>query len=152
MAQSKSKSKSKFYIINVEGCVEPLAIGPFLSVKKRDKTARYIHDEQSEEDAIFWAEVTFDGILKVGAYANAFFNKTVKEARREETVAAMLVAAVSEGGGLRDAAAVRAGRLVATRWGAAGIRALEAAFPRIEGADDARLHYLALLAASPHRG
>ena len=72
--------KPKYYLIDVFGCVEPTAVGPFDTDEERDAQAKIIHAGQSEEDALFWANVDKEGNLVVGAFCNNDFREEEEEA------------------------------------------------------------------------
>jgi len=61
----------KRFVLQVEGGVEPMLVGPFKSAKKRDRSARKIRNA-NEEDGVFWLNVTSKGRVDLGAYTNGF--------------------------------------------------------------------------------
>ena len=63
----------KYYLIAVEGSIEPEAIGPFRGGRKRDDEAKKVRAQQGDDDALFWADVDEKGNLNVGAYSGGFF-------------------------------------------------------------------------------
>ena len=65
-----------FYLIDVDGCVDPSALGPYDTCEERDKEAKRVRARQKETDALFWADVVPRGTLKVGAYTAGFLNGT----------------------------------------------------------------------------
>jgi hypothetical protein len=65
--------KKNYYLIEVEGGVEPTAHGPYSTEHKRDNAARQIHPRQEEDDGLFWADIDERGTLAVGSYVAGFF-------------------------------------------------------------------------------
>lgn len=65
--------EKRYYLIEVEGGVEPSIQGPFQTEDERDDAAKQIHAAQEEDDGLFWADVDEDGGLTVGAYMAGFF-------------------------------------------------------------------------------
>lgn len=59
------------YVLQIEGCVEPLLLGPFSSAKERDDRAK-LERNLHENDGVFWLNVSPDGEPEVGAYSNGF--------------------------------------------------------------------------------
>ena len=66
--------KRKYYVIYVEGGVEPSVEGPFFTDQLRDVAARHAHRGQDVDDAVFWADVDKGGELIIGSYPSAFFS------------------------------------------------------------------------------
>jgi hypothetical protein len=66
--------ETKYYLIEVDGGVEPFAQGPFSTEDERDEIAKEIHASQNENDYLFWADVQESGVLTVGSYAAAFLS------------------------------------------------------------------------------
>ena len=67
------------YLIDVWGCVEPSLMGPYSSVKQRDRVAKEKNKKQSNEDALFWLDVDVQGMPTVGAFTNTFFEEEEDE-------------------------------------------------------------------------
>ncbi len=65
--------RRRYYLIGVEQGVEPFTIGPFRTAKERDAIAQQVHDNQEEDDSLFWANIDEKGLLIVGSFAAAFF-------------------------------------------------------------------------------
>ena len=65
--------KKKYYLIEVEGGVEPIVRGPYRTKLKRDNTAKQMRLSQEEDDSLFWADIDETGRLTIGAYAAGFF-------------------------------------------------------------------------------
>ena len=65
--------KKNYYLLEVEGGVEPSVQGPYHTEDERDRAAKQIHRKQEEDDALFWADVDDAAVLTVGAYAAGFF-------------------------------------------------------------------------------
>ena len=63
-----------YYLIEVDGGVEPFAQGPFGTEDERDEIAKEIRARQNENDYLFWANVDERGVLTVGSYMAAFFS------------------------------------------------------------------------------
>ena len=63
----------KYYLIEVEGGIEPFAQGPFGTEDERDEIAREIRAGMDEDDCLFWADIDERGVLTVGSYDAAFF-------------------------------------------------------------------------------
>lgn len=64
--------QTNYYVVHVVGCVDPELVGPYSSRHYRNKKARLIRNNNSDEDAIFWMNVSRGGQVKIGAYSNAF--------------------------------------------------------------------------------
>ncbi len=62
----------KYYLIEVEGAVEPSARGPFATEDEQDEAAKQIRATQEEDDCLFWADVDERGVLTVGSYMAGF--------------------------------------------------------------------------------
>lgn len=65
----------KYYLIAVDGGVEPTVLGPFGSEEERKLTAIRVHSNQEPEDSLFGAEVGESGELEVWSYGAPFFEK-----------------------------------------------------------------------------
>ncbi len=65
--------EKRYYLIEVEGAVEPYARGPFNTEDERDNAAKQIRARQDEDDCLFWADVDENGGLTVGSYMAGFF-------------------------------------------------------------------------------
>jgi hypothetical protein len=81
--------KTTYYVLVVEGCVEPSLSDPFKSWLARDKEARRVCNEgvdnhgDTENNGVFWLDVTPDGKVEVGAYSNGFMEADEDEAARK---------------------------------------------------------------------
>ena len=64
--------KKIFYLLAVEGGVEPCVKGPYQTEEERDCAAQEIHEEQEEDDGLFWVDID-DSALTVGSYHSGFF-------------------------------------------------------------------------------
>ena len=62
-----------YYLIKVEGCVEPFVRGPYRTTHERDEAAKLIHKNLEEDDALFWANTDKIGRLIVGSYPSRFY-------------------------------------------------------------------------------
>jgi hypothetical protein len=56
-----------YYLLIVEGDVEPLLLGPYKSFYSRDRRARAEKATRGDHDGIFWLDVT-NNKPKVGAF------------------------------------------------------------------------------------
>ena len=65
--------KKKYYLLEVEGGVEPIVRGPYRGEIKRHSAAKQIRLSQEEDDGLFWADIDVAGGLTIGAYAAGFF-------------------------------------------------------------------------------
>jgi hypothetical protein len=65
--------KKKYYLLAVEGGVEPFVQGPYETEDERDHAAEQIHRGQEEDDGLFWADIDDAAGLTVGSYAAGFF-------------------------------------------------------------------------------
>jgi hypothetical protein len=65
--------KKNYYLLEVEGGVEPSVQGPYETEYQRDRAAKQIRRRQEEDDGLFWADVDDAAVLTVGAYAAGFF-------------------------------------------------------------------------------
>lgn len=77
------KAKTTFYVLVVEGGVEPSLSNPFKSWEDRDKEAKKVRNEgvpsvifdgkgDPAENGVFWLDVSADGKVQVGSYSNGF--------------------------------------------------------------------------------
>lgn len=71
--------KKFYYLIEVEGGVEPIVRGPYPTKHERDNAAKQIRRMQQEDDGLFWANIDEQAMLTVGAYAAGFFWKDSTE-------------------------------------------------------------------------
>ena len=71
--------KNNYYLIEVEGGVEPTVHGPYHTKHERDNAAKQIRRRQQEDNALFWADIAEAGILAVGPYTAGFFWQESKE-------------------------------------------------------------------------
>ncbi len=71
--------KKTYYLIEVQGGIEPLTRGPFQDEHKRDVRAKSIHKALSLDDSLFWADVDEAGGLIVGSYTAGFFSEEYKQ-------------------------------------------------------------------------
>lgn len=65
--------KKRYYLIEVEGGVEPIVHGPYRNRDEQDNAAKQIHRIQEEDDGLFWAEVDEARVLTVESYSAGFF-------------------------------------------------------------------------------
>ena len=65
--------KKKYYLLEVEGGVEPIVRGPYRAKIERDSAAKQIRLSQEDDDGLFLADVDVTGGLTIGAYAAGFF-------------------------------------------------------------------------------
>ena len=71
--------KKNYYLLEVEGGVEPIVCGPYRTKHERDKAAKQIRRKQQENDSLFWADIDGAGTLSVGTYTAGFFWLEPKE-------------------------------------------------------------------------
>lgn len=64
--------ENRYYLIEVEGGIEPFTQGPFETENERDEIAKEIHAAMGEDDCLFWADVDDRGVLTVGSYMAGF--------------------------------------------------------------------------------
>jgi hypothetical protein len=65
--------KKNYYLLEVEGGVEPIVHGPYHTKKERNNAAKQIHRKQQEDDGLFRADIDDIGTLAAGAYRAGFF-------------------------------------------------------------------------------
>ena len=65
--------KTKYYLLEVEGGVEPIVRGPYGTEDEQDSAARKIRRTQEEDDGLFWTEIDETGALVAGSYMAGFF-------------------------------------------------------------------------------
>jgi hypothetical protein len=65
--------ETKYYLLEVEGGVEPVVRGPYATEDQRDNAAKKIRRTQEEDDGLFWAEIDETGALVAGSYTAGFF-------------------------------------------------------------------------------
>ncbi len=65
--------KKNYYLLEVEGGIEPSVQGPYQTEDERDRVAKQVRRRQEEDDGLFWADFDEAAILTVGAYAAGFF-------------------------------------------------------------------------------
>jgi hypothetical protein len=65
--------KNNYYLIEVEGGVEPAVHGPYRTKHERDNAAKQIHQRQEEDDGLFWVDINEVGVPTIGAYIAGFF-------------------------------------------------------------------------------
>jgi len=65
--------KKNYYLIEVEGGVEPIARGPYQTEPERDNAAKQIRRRQEEDDGLFWVDIDERGTLAIGSYMASFF-------------------------------------------------------------------------------
>ena len=65
--------KTTYYLIEVEGGVEPCVHGPYQTEEERDNAAKQIRNKQEDDDGLFMADVDEKGFLTVKSYVAGFF-------------------------------------------------------------------------------
>ena len=65
--------KKKYYLLEVEGGVEPIVRGPYHTKRERDNAAKKIRRRQQEDDGLFSADIDKVAALTVDAYSAGFF-------------------------------------------------------------------------------
>lgn len=69
-----------YYLIPVDGGIDPEVRGPFRSDGERDAAALKIREhEQDENDVLFWLDVDPNGEPTIGAYSGGFFGEDLEE-------------------------------------------------------------------------
>ena len=71
--------KKNYYLLEVEGGVEPIVRGPYRTKLERDNAAKQIRPGQQEDDGLFWVEIDEVGVLTIGAYMARFFWQNSQE-------------------------------------------------------------------------
>ena len=77
--------KRNYYLIEVEGGVEPIVRGPYHTKEERNNAAKRIRRRQQEDDGLFWADIDEAGTLAAGAYRAGFFWDEPTEAADSES-------------------------------------------------------------------
>ena len=67
--------KKKYYLLEVEGSVEPSVQGPYETEDERDRATKQIRRRQEEDDGLFWADIDEGAVLTVGPYTAGFFRE-----------------------------------------------------------------------------
>ena len=74
----RNKKLTKYYVLFVEGDIEPSLLGPYKTQKERDAKARELKINEegyaNDENGIFWMDVT-NGVPEVGFYNGGFFEE-----------------------------------------------------------------------------
>ena len=65
--------KQPYYLIGVQGGVDPFVQGPYQTEDERDEAATQIREAQEEDDSLFWAVIDEASGLSVGPYKAGFF-------------------------------------------------------------------------------
>jgi hypothetical protein len=65
--------KKTYYLLVIEGGVEPFLRGPYQTEDERDNAAKQIRRSCDEDDGLFWADIDEAALPTVGAYGTAFF-------------------------------------------------------------------------------
>jgi len=65
--------KKNYYLIEIEGGVEPTVQGPYQTEPERDNAAKQIRRRQEEDDGLFWVDIDERGTLAIGSYMASFF-------------------------------------------------------------------------------
>lgn len=63
----------KYFLLIVEGDVEPIAKGPYESDEARDRAAINEKRERGDQDGIYWLNVSERGLPFTGSYSGKFF-------------------------------------------------------------------------------
>ena len=71
--------KKNYYLIEVEGGVEPTVQGPYQTRDERHNATKQIRQRQEEDDGLFWADIDERGTLAVGSYMAGFFWQQSRE-------------------------------------------------------------------------
>ena len=65
--------RKNYYLLEVEGSVEPSVQGPYQTEDERDHAAKEIHRGQEDDESLFWADINEGAALTVGPYTAGFF-------------------------------------------------------------------------------
>ena len=72
--------KNNYYLLEVEGGVEPTVHGPYHARHERDNAAKQIHRRQRDDDGLFfWVDIDEAGTLVVGTYTAGSFWQEPRE-------------------------------------------------------------------------
>ena len=71
--------EKSYYLLEVEGGVEPIVRGPYRTKLVRDNAAKQIRRSQREDDGLSWADIDEVGVLTIGAYTAGFFWQESRE-------------------------------------------------------------------------
>lgn len=71
--------RKNYYLLEVEGGVEPTVHGPYRKKHERDNAAKQIRRRQKEDDGLFWADIDEAETLAVGTYTAGFFWQKSRE-------------------------------------------------------------------------
>lgn len=69
-----------YYVLQIEGDVEPVLHGPYATEEERAAAARNVRrkcERDNVPDGIYW--LTCTGAIEVGAYTGGFFNADFAE-------------------------------------------------------------------------
>jgi hypothetical protein len=65
--------KKTYYLLVIEGGVEPFLRGPYQTEDERDNAAKQVRRSCDEDDGLFYADIDETALLNVSAYTAAFF-------------------------------------------------------------------------------
>ena len=68
-----------YYVLFVEGDVEPSLCGPYHNPKDRDEEAVRLKREHGDEHGIFMLDIDTIGRPSVDAYSGGFFQEALKD-------------------------------------------------------------------------
>jgi len=68
-----------YYVLFVEGDIEPSLVGPFHNTDERDKAAVSLKREHGDENGIFMLDIDTIGRPSVDAYSGGFFEEALKD-------------------------------------------------------------------------
>jgi hypothetical protein len=77
--KENKKMKTAYFLIEIQGGIEPLTRGPFRDEHERDDRAKNYHKALGLDDSLFWADVDEAGGLIVGSYTAGFFLEEYKQ-------------------------------------------------------------------------
>ncbi|HYA90697.1 MAG TPA: hypothetical protein VEK32_04285 [Thermodesulfobacteriota bacterium] len=63
----------RYYLLEVEGGVEPIVRGPYRTKLERDNAAKQMRLSQQEDDGLFWADIDEVRVPAIGTYTAGFF-------------------------------------------------------------------------------
>ena len=76
--------KNNYYLLEIEGGVEPTVHGPYRTKHERDNAAKEIRRSQQGDDSLFWADTDEAGTLVVGTYRAGFFWQELRKYTNSE--------------------------------------------------------------------
>lgn len=66
----------KYYVLQIEGGIEPTLSQPFPTEDERDQYAKEVHKTDDPEcDAVLWLDSSDEDDVTVGSYSGGFFRE-----------------------------------------------------------------------------